>query len=132
MRGGARGERPLTAGERDRVRRWLERERDRALRAVDRAAADAGELLRRNEERDPCAILSPTAAREAAELAGHSHRASASTQYIREIEQALRRLDDEAERFGICEVCEGAISMERLEVIPSTHACGACASSREG
>lgn len=121
---------PLRPEERDQVRTWLERERYRAFRAADRAAEDAGELLRRKGERDPCAYRSPTAAQEDTELAGHSRRASANMQHIRGITEALRSLEDEPERFGMCDVCEDAISMERLELIPHARACGSCASRR--
>lgn len=117
---GAQNAAPLTPEERDQVRRWLQRERDRTLRTTEHSAEAEDELLQRKGERDPCAYLSPTAAQEDVELAAHRHRAHASTQHIREIEEAIRRLDNEAERFGICGLCEGAISMERLEVIPST------------
>jgi RNA polymerase-binding transcription factor DksA len=109
------------------VRQWLQRERDRATRAGDRAAAEADERLRRREVRDPCAYLSPAAAREERDLVEHSGRARANLQHLQQIEEALRRLEDEPERFGICAVCQEPITMARLEVIPHARACGSCA-----
>lgn len=121
---------PLTSEERGQVRQWLERELDRTLRTADRAAADANELLQRKAERDPCAYLSLAAAQEDWDLAGHDHRASANLHHSQELGEALRRLEDEPERFGICAVCKEPITMARLEVIPHARACGSCASRR--
>lgn len=117
----------LTSQQRGQVRRWLEREWDRARRAADRAEEDAGDLLRRKGERDPCAYLGPTAAQEEIDLASYTRRASVSVRRIRTIEEALRRLGDEPEQFGACDSCESAISMERLEVIPYARTCSSCA-----
>lgn len=122
----------LTSRERDQVRRWLERERDRVLRGADYDAAEADELLRRRGERDPCAYLSPAAAREDSALAGRADRVSGSMRALREIEEALRRLEEDPDRFGLCGRCGDPIPMERLEVVPGSGICGVCASGREG
>ena len=127
----ARNAAPLASAERDQVRRWLERELERAVLAADRTATDVGDLLQRKGERDPCAYLSPAAAQEDTELANRSLRASAHMHRVQEIEEALRRWEEEPGRFGACDVCESTIPMERLEVIPYAQTCGSCASSRE-
>lgn len=122
---------PLSTTEEEQVRRWLERERARAVRASDRAATDERELLRRRGERDPCAYLSPAAAQEDADLAGQRDRARASVQHMEEIEAAIRRLESDPGRFRTCSACAEPISLERLELIPYTRACGACAGRSE-
>lgn len=119
----------LTPQERDQVRRWLEHERDRAIRVIDREAAEAGELLHRRGERDPCAHLSPTSSQEEMDLVERTRRASGSIQALREIEEALRRLEEEPDRIGVCDRCEGPTAMERLELVPYTRICGICAGS---
>lgn len=124
-------ERPiLTPQERDQVRRWLEHGRDRLIRATDRENAEAGDLLRRRGERDPCAQLSPASTREDMDLVERSRRASENAQALHEIEEALRRLEEEPGQVGICSLCESSITMERLELVPTTRFCGSCASSR--
>lgn len=44
-----------------------------------------------------------------------------------EVEAALGRLD--AGSYGRCEACASAIDPERLEALPTTRSCRACASS---
>lgn len=122
----------LTAPERDQIRRALEHEQARVLRAIDREMEETGELLRRRGERDPCAQLSPTSSRDDAELVERSRRVSGSMEDLRAVEQALRRLEEEPARFGACERCESPIPLERLEIVPATRVCGGCAGSTEG
>lgn len=88
-------------------------------------------MLRRRGDRDPCAYLSAAAAQEDSELASRADRMSDGMRALREIEAALRRLQEEPDRFGVCDRCGDPISMERLEVVPHTRICGICASSRE-
>jgi RNA polymerase-binding transcription factor DksA len=128
----ARRTSPLTPQERDQVRRRLEHERDRTLQAIDRMAAETGELLRRRGERNPCAHLSPTSSQDDADLVERTRRASGRMLALREIEQALRRLEEEPDRAGVCDRCESPIAMERLELVPATRICGTCAGSTEG
>ncbi|CAN5699242.1 hypothetical protein BH23GEM10_BH23GEM10_08610 [soil metagenome] len=47
---------------------------------------------------------------------------------LAEIDEALRRLYKEPDSFGTCAKCGGAISMERLELLPWTQHCAECAS----
>ncbi len=47
---------------------------------------------------------------------------------LQDVEHALARFDDGT--YGSCEVCGGAIPVERLEVIPSATTCVACAVAR--
>lgn len=120
----------LTPGEREQVRIWLQRDRDRAVRAAARAAQAADELRRRAGERDPCAYLGAAARAEDDALERDVRDAKESEQRIRRIDATLRRLDEEPEAFGACEACHAAISMERLEVVPDTRVCRVCAARR--
>jgi DnaK suppressor protein len=60
---------------------------------------------------------------EHAEISG-----SVASETLNEIERALARLD--AGEYGSCEDCGGAIPVERLEAIPHTTTCVACAAAR--
>ncbi|OQY21913.1 MAG: hypothetical protein B6I34_06695 [Anaerolineaceae bacterium 4572_32.1] len=46
-------------------------------------------------------------------------------QKAQSIEAALRKLDDGA--YGVCERCQGPISLERLAILPHTTLCIECA-----
>lgn len=52
--------------------------------------------------------------------------ASQESRLLRHVDDALRRLYREPERFGICEHCGAAIAFERLDAIPHTRFCRAC------
>jgi RNA polymerase-binding transcription factor DksA len=53
---------------------------------------------------------------------------AAGLQEIRMIEAALRRI--EAGTYGVCAKCDGPIEPERLEAVPATPLCAACATGR--
>jgi RNA polymerase-binding transcription factor DksA len=48
-----------------------------------------------------------------------------------EVDESLRRLYKEPERFGLCDQCGSEISFERLEVVPSAKLCIQCKRSAE-
>lgn len=52
--------------------------------------------------------------------------ASAEGRHLQEIDDALRRLIQNPEGFGVCEKCGQDIAMERLEVVPETTLCASC------
>ncbi|MGH9280092.1 MAG: TraR/DksA family transcriptional regulator [Acidimicrobiales bacterium] len=66
-----------------------------------------------------------TIEREIAEACAGRARAAAE-----EARDALRRFDDGT--YGICERCGTRIPPERLEIIPQTPCCVACAGQRSG
>lgn len=55
--------------------------------------------------------------------------ASGESARLREISDALRRIDDGS--FGVCEGCEAEIARKRLEVFPSARYCIECQSKLE-
>ena len=48
--------------------------------------------------------------------------------YLAEVEQALRRVDEGT--YGFCTVCGHGIPIDRLRVLPATERCVACNSTR--
>jgi DnaK suppressor protein len=50
---------------------------------------------------------------------------------MEEIAEALSRLAEDPDEFGLCEDCEEAIPTRRLELMPWTTLCIACQSKRE-
>lgn len=57
--------------------------------------------------------------------------ASSQGDRLYQIDDALRRLYDDPDGFGLCRNCGTAISRERLEVVPETALCAACASAAD-
>ena len=49
---------------------------------------------------------------------------------LRQVEDALARC--EAETYGICEICDREIPVERLEILPYAARCVPCQERREG
>jgi RNA polymerase-binding transcription factor DksA len=112
---------------RNALRESLEAERARLERRLVRDEADLAYHRDRVSKRDPCAILSPSAAAEDAE---HGMRARQSLETRRQmdaVDEALQRLIAEPERFGRCTRCDGEISPARLDLLPSTTWCERCA-----
>ncbi|MCD6519807.1 MAG: TraR/DksA C4-type zinc finger protein [Anaerolineae bacterium] len=50
-------------------------------------------------------------------------------EHLQEIEEALQRMEEGT--YGICEECGKPIEIERLEVLPFTSLCIACAKRRQ-
>lgn len=48
-----------------------------------------------------------------------------------EIHESLRRLYKEPDRFGTCDRCEGAITYERLDMVPWAKLCISCQQEAE-
>jgi DnaK suppressor protein len=55
-----------------------------------------------------------------------SSRNRERTVVLRRVTAALRRLDDDAESFGLCTECEEPISAKRLELLPYAELCVEC------
>jgi RNA polymerase-binding transcription factor DksA len=53
--------------------------------------------------------------------------AARDSERLYEIDEALRRLAENPERYFICEGCALAIEPERLELVPWTRLCTRCA-----
>jgi DnaK suppressor protein len=57
--------------------------------------------------------------------------ASKEGRYLYHIDEALRRLYRNPEKFGICEECGDEIGVERLEALPHTRLCIRCKEKEE-
>jgi|GEM_PF-3578895 len=119
----------LGPAEREHLRARLESDRSRLERRLAREEMELARLRARVSERDPCAVLGPGAAAEDAEQEVRSWQAREVSRQINEVENALQRLLTEPERFGRCTRCAGALSMLRLDLLPSAMLCERCASS---
>ncbi len=112
------------------VRSRLRQERARLSHSLERWDAELAEHRRRIGERAPCAYRGEAAAREEIEADAHACAAERGREALQEIDAALRRLESEPERFGRCGRCGDVIAAERLEVLPQTLRCRACAESK--
>jgi DnaK suppressor protein len=114
----------LSSEDRQRIEMRLREERARALDSIaefDRAREmslldETGELTLYRLH--PADVGSETMEQEQQFLI-----ASNEGRRLWDIDEALRRLYSEPERFGVCERCGKDIEMERLEVIPWATLC---------
>lgn len=60
-----------------------------------------------------------------------SQRNKGQKELIARIDQALRRLEDHPDDFGLCQDCEEPIPLRRLELIPYATLCATCQSKRD-
>lgn len=51
-------------------------------------------------------------------------QAERASRELQEIDEALRRLYETPERFGVCDATGKAIPFERLDIVPWAHTCG--------
>ncbi len=116
----------LSDTERDTIHDILVRERDRVTSSMNRTEEqaqatpnDTGELSLYNQH--PADLGTETYVQEQNLLL-----AQQLSRRQEQIDDALRRLQEEPEKFGSCERCGQPIGMERLEVIPEGRFCAAC------
>lgn len=105
----------------------LASERERVQREVDRLGGEMEESRRRAGERDPCAYRSPAAADDDARLAALAERSTVAAGTLVEIERAMQRLERDEEGFFRCDRCAAPIPDARLDLLPQTRLCAACA-----
>ena len=60
-----------------------------------------------------------------------SQRNKGQKELMARIDQALRRIDDDPDDFGLCQDCEEAIPLKRLELMPYATLCAACQTKRD-
>jgi RNA polymerase-binding transcription factor DksA len=117
----------LTEAERNRIETLLRAERQRAIEALQ--AFDVSRelsLLEGTGELTAYRFHPADLGTEAMEQETQFLLASAEGLRLYEIDQALTRLFQDPEQFGICARCGKEISMERLEVIPEAALCADC------
>ena len=60
-----------------------------------------------------------------------SQRNKGQAELIARIEDALRKLEDDPEEFGLCEECGDEIAPRRLELMPHATLCTECQGARD-
>jgi DnaK suppressor protein len=113
---------PLSAEERERIERNVLRERERTLRVLAR------DDLRSSSGTEPgrTSIHLAGQASDATERETHFLLTSKEGRYLYRIEDALRRLYQDPDRFGVCSRCGERIPLERLEALPHVRYCLPC------
>jgi len=105
----------------------LRKERERTLRALGRFQ-ELRKLSRDVADADLTAYSMHMADQgtDAMEREQAYLMASKEGRYLYRIEEALRRLYNEPERFGLCQGCGQPIPFERLEALPHVRYCLQC------
>jgi DnaK suppressor protein len=122
----------LNDKEREQIERILLREREQAIGLLESFEEQKESLQERSGELSMYRFHMADIGTEAMEQEKEFLFASREGRRLYEIDEALRRLYSEPERFGECERCGGAISFERLEVVPATRLCVRCQGLVEG
>lgn len=115
----------MERAELEKLRRVMEGKRDALLRGGDIELAPDSE--------DETASKPDDDARPLAEMTQviASNRNRERTQQLHQIDEALTRMRESPEEFGLCEECDEPIAMRRLELLPWVRLCTECQSARE-
>lgn len=117
----------LSSSQRDRIEVRLQEERERAVEALREFDESREESLQDELGELSAYRLHPAdIGSESMEQEQQFLLASAEGRRLYEIDEALRRLYQEPERFGICQRCGREIGMDRLEVVPAATLCADC------
>ena len=123
----------LSEADREFVERRLLEERGRALEALaDFDEEFAKSLQEMSGELSAYRLHQADLGSESMEREQRFLLASQEGERLYRIDQALRRLYDEPDRFGACQNCGKPISRERLDLLPESVFCADCQRSAEG
>jgi RNA polymerase-binding transcription factor DksA len=121
---GLDGTMALTEEQRHRVEERLHEERARVLRVLDRFDEDsATSLTAASGDLSDYPFHVADHGTDSYDQEMDSVQAERASRELEEINDALRRLYEEPDRFGICENTGDPIPMERLEIIPWARTC---------
>ena len=111
----------MDARKRAHFARLLDEERQRRSDTLDRIAATSAILASVDSTQPPGDEPTPGATGSAPEddAAIAAHEAAA----LQEIDEALRLMSEEPDRYGICTICGQQIATSRLEFVPATRYC---------
>jgi DnaK suppressor protein len=124
--------RMLTETERQKIEKLLLEEREQAVESLeDFDQARAESLEEATGELTVYRFHLADIGTEAMEQEKQFLLASAEGRRLYEIDEALRKLYREPDKFGTCERCGKPIGMERLEVVPEAALCAACQRAAE-
>jgi DnaK suppressor protein len=117
--------------QRKRLEERLLEERDRAQRALAHmdeqtriSTEDDGDLTQYSQH--PADDGTDTMEQEKALLL-----LGMESQRLTQIDEALLRLYKEPDRYGRCDLCEGEIAIERLDLVPWATTCAQCQARQE-
>ena len=123
----------LTQQERETVERLLLQERERALEALGDFEEQSEETLAQESgELSSYRFHMADIGTEAMEREKQFLLASKEGERLYQIDEALRRLYADPERFGVCERCGKDIGIDRLSVVPEATLCADCQRLLEG
>ena len=114
------------------IERLLLRERDKTLRSLGRFA-EQSKMARDSADNDLSSYSFHMADQgtDAMEREKSFLFASKEGRYLYRVEEALRRLYNSPEEFGICHSCGNAIPFARLEALPHARYCLDCKMKEE-
>jgi len=122
----------LTSDQRGVIEQLLLREREQVLAALDQFDRQDASFRDRTGELSLHRFHMADIGTETMEREKEFLFASRDGRRLWEVDEALRRLYRDPERFGVCERCGQDIPFERLEVIPEARLCSPCQSDLEG
>jgi DnaK suppressor protein len=121
----------LTEDQRNQIEKLLLRERDQVVASIRQFDATENDLREQAGELSLYRFHMADIGTETMEREKEFLFASRDGRRLWEVDEALRRLYREPERFGVCERCEQPIGFERLEVIPEARLCAQCQQTLE-
>ena len=115
----------LTAPQRQHLEERLRDERRRVLAELNRSASESSDASDQERSGDLTKVPLHMADRGTDEMQEELDASNATrmSNELAEIDDALRRLYQDPEHFGICADTGQAIPYERLEIIPWAHTC---------
>jgi RNA polymerase-binding transcription factor DksA len=114
----------LTEEQRHRIEKRLREERTRVLRVLRRFDEDnATSLTAASGDLSDYPFHVADHGTDSYDQEMDTVQAERASHELREIDDALRRLYETPDRFGICENTGGLIPLERLEIIPWARTC---------
>jgi RNA polymerase-binding transcription factor DksA len=123
----------LSKADQERIEGRLLEERNRAIEALgDFDDEQTRSLLDRVGELTAYRLHQADLGTETMDQETQFLLASEQGERLYRIDDALRRLYDDAESFGTCRKCGRTISTERLELVPESELCADCQRAAEG
>jgi RNA polymerase-binding transcription factor DksA len=111
----------MDARKRAHFAKQLTGERERLSNALDRIAASSGIAAGVDSTTPPGDEATPGVAGGA--LDDDAAIAARESAALKEIDEALRLMSEEPDRYGICTICGEQIAINRLEIVPATRFC---------
>jgi DnaK suppressor protein len=108
------------------IERRLLRERERALRSLGRFQEQSKTRDASDSDLSSYSFHMADQGTDAMEREKSFLFASKEGRYLYRLEEALRRLYNDGDKFGMCHSCEREIPFERLDALPHARYCLAC------